>query len=192
MAILNAPALRETLRTYGISQIVPPNVASAKQTATVRRFKVHLVTTAGEDLSTKVEFSRRGFDTPVRSESVSSPVLAAYHMAPLIVPHYPANPAARQKLRALASRHEPQARDIFDLYVLSPHPDVRSTPITQGLTRAEIQEARERIFSVSYEQYRDTVVTFLEPEDATAHGSPEVWDEVRLRVAALLEAGYHK
>ena len=189
MAILVSPALGDTLRTFGIERVVPPSMASAKQTATVQRFKVHLITGAGEDLSTKVEFSRRGFDTPIRSEPVLAPILAAYRMPPLITPHYTATAAARQKLLALASRRQPEARDIFDLYTLSSHPDIATADLGEGFAQAEIREGRERIFSVSYEQYRDTVVAFLGPEDRAAHDSSGVWDEIRLRAVSLLEQG---
>jgi hypothetical protein len=54
------------------------------------------------------------------------------------------------------------------------------------LTRDELAAARERLFSVEYEQYRDTVVSFLAPEDQNAYDSPERWDEIRLRAEALL------
>ena len=189
MAILISPALSDTLRTYDIERVVPPNLASAKHTETVQRFKVHLVTAAGEDLSTKVEFSRRGFDTPIRAEPVAAPILAAYRMPPLIVPHYSAVAAVRQKIQALASRRQPEARDTFDLYTLSSQPEVATADVVEGFTRAEIREARERTFAVSYEQYRDTVVSFLGLEDRPAHDSREVWDEIRLRAASLLERG---
>ncbi len=187
MDILSSPGLKDTLRTFGIERIVPPSIAAAKQTETVQRFKVHLIMMAGEDLSTKVEFSRRGFDSPIRPEPVSTPILAAYRMPPLIVPHYTAAAAVRQKLRALASRRQTEARDIFDLYTLSSQPDVTATDVSEGFTRAEFREARERIFAVTFEQYRDTVVNFLGPEDRAAYDSSGVWDEIRLRAASLLE-----
>jgi hypothetical protein len=57
------------------------------QPHTVQRFRVHLLTTAGEDLFTKIEFSRRGFDDGHRAEPVDTEVLARYRMPPLIMPH---------------------------------------------------------------------------------------------------------
>ncbi len=187
MSILTSSVLADTLRTFGIERIVPPTISRAKQTETVQRFKVHLITSAGEDLSTKVEFSRRGLDSPLRPEAISASVLAAYRMTPLIVPHYTALAAVRQKIRALASRHHVQGRDIFDLYMLSTHPEVANINLTDGLPRSMIQAARERVLAVGYEQYRDTVVAFLGPENRAAHDSSQVWDEIRLRALALLE-----
>ncbi|MDQ7840951.1 MAG: nucleotidyl transferase AbiEii/AbiGii toxin family protein [bacterium] len=187
MAILTSSALADTLRTFGIERIEPPAISRAKQTETVQRFKVHLITSAGEDLSTKVEFSRRGLDSPLRSEAISASVLAAYRMTPLIAPHYTAPAAVRQKIRALASRHHVQGRDIFDLYMLSTHPEIANVNLADGIPRSMAQVARERIFAVGYEQYRDTVVAFLGPEDRAAHDSSQIWDEIRLRAVALLE-----
>lgn len=186
MSILASSSFGDTLRTYGIDRVAPPDIAHAKQTETVQRFKVHLLTSAGEDLFTKVEFSRRGFDSPSRAEPVSAEILAAYRMPPLIVPHYTAEAAVRQKFRALLSRPQPQARDIFDLFILS----TRAGIGRQGpglLSDDEVAAARGRIYSVDYRQYRDTVIGYLTAEDQRSHGSPELWDEMRLRVVSLLE-----
>ncbi len=189
MAVLDSSGLADTLRTYGIERIQPPEISRAKQTETVQRFKVHLLTVAGEDLSTKIEFSRRGFDSPIRPESVSTAILAAYRMTPLIVPHYTAVAAARQKIQALVSRRQPEARDIFDLYTLSSQPEVSSSDLIENFARSKALGARERIYSIGYAQYRDTVLDFLGPEDRAAYDSSQIWDEIRLRVVSLLEQG---
>lgn len=189
MAILASSGLTDTLRTFGIERITPPDISHAKQTETVQRFKVHLLTTAGEDLSIKVEFSRRGLDSPIRAEPVAGPILAAFRMAPLIVPHYTAAAALRQKIRALASRRQPEARDVFDLYTLSSQPEASTPGLAEGIARGSLVEARERIYSIGYPQYRDTVVTFLGPEDRAAYDSSRSWDEIRLRAVSVLEQG---
>src|SRR6266545_8301237 len=88
MKILTSPAIAAVLRTFGIERIAAPDLGTAKQTATVQRFKVHLFTQAGLDLFTKVEFSRRGLDSPFRAEPVAPAVLARYRLGPHIVPHY--------------------------------------------------------------------------------------------------------
>lgn len=186
MAILESSGVVDTLRTFGIERVVPPNITRAKQTE-VQRFKVHLLTTAGEDLPTKIEFSRRGLDSPIRSEPIATAIMAAYRMAPLIIPHYTAAPAARQKIRALISRRQPQARDIFNLYTLSSQPDVLSANIGEGFTQSELRRALEQIYAIEYVQYRDTVVSFLSPDERAALDSRQVWDEIRLRAASLIE-----
>ena len=189
MAVLQSGALAATARTFGIEAIRPPDLSRAKQTETVQRFKVHLRTGGGEDLATKIEFSRRGMDAPARAEPVSPDLLASYRMAPLIVPHYTALAAARQKLRALASRREVAARDVFDLFVLSTRPGVAGGEAARGVDRERLETARERTYSVDYERYRDTVVGYLEDEDRASYERREAWDEIRLVVVSLIERG---
>jgi predicted nucleotidyltransferase component of viral defense system len=189
MAILGSSVLAGTLRTFGIERIRPPSLAVAKQTETVQRFKVHLLTGAGEDLGTKVEFSRRGLDGPVRVEPVLAPLLAGYRMAPLLLPHYTAAAALRQKIRALIGRRQPEARDVFDLYVLSTQPEVVTSDPGLGLAPADLRRARERVHSLDYERYRGTVVAFLGAEDQAAHGSSLMWDQIRLVAVNLIERG---
>ncbi len=188
-ALLTSPGLADTLRTYGIERLQPPNLSRAKQTETAQRFKIHLLTTAGEDLSTKVEFSRRGRDPEFRAEPVASPILAAYRLSPIIVPHYSAAAALRQKIRALVERLEPEARDVFDLYTLSSHPEIRRGVQTRGHAQRTHKDAVESIYSIGYQQYRDTVVNFLAPEDRPVYDSAQTWDEIRLQAVALLQEG---
>jgi predicted nucleotidyltransferase component of viral defense system len=185
MALLGSPALSAAMRIHGVREVVPPDLEHAKQTETVQRFKVHLLTTANEDLFTKVEFSRRGFDSPYKAEAVDTQVLSRYRMPPLIVPHYAAEAAARQKVEALLSRRRPQARDIFDLWVLGTR--VEPGVLKAGLTASEVEKARERIFSIELEEYRDAVVAYLSPDDQPTYESPALWDEIRLQVLTRLE-----
>jgi predicted nucleotidyltransferase component of viral defense system len=187
MKVIESPSLLDTLRTFGIEDLRLPNMARAKQTETVQRFKVGLLTTAGEDLATKVEFSRRGLDEGIRSEPISSRVLAAYRLPPIIAPHYDARSAALQKVRALQSRATPQPRDVFDLYLLSSQPEVLEAELMRDLEPGLIHQIRDTIYSLEYQHYRDAVVSFLGAEDKAAYDSPEIWDEIRLRVLSILE-----
>lgn len=189
MKVLESLGLVDTLRTFGVEDLRLPDMARAKQTETVQRFKIGLLTTAGEDLATKVEFSRRGLDDGIRAEPISPEVLASYRLPPMIIPHYVARAAVLQKVRAISSRTKPQARDIFDLYLLSSQPDVQQTSLRQGLTAKDLRRARDTIYSVGYQQYRDTVVNFLGAEDKMAYDSPQIWDEIRLRALAMIEEG---
>jgi len=66
-------------------RIIAPDVTKAKQTETTQRFKIHLLTAAGEDLFTKIEFLRRGLKGSQVVEAVSNKILRAYKMAPLLV-----------------------------------------------------------------------------------------------------------
>jgi len=53
--ILESRSFQDNLKVYGIREVVPPDITKAKQTLTTQRFKVHLITYAGEDLFTKIE-----------------------------------------------------------------------------------------------------------------------------------------
>ena len=101
MEILGARGFSDSLKSFGIERIVPPDIAKAKQTETTQRFKIHLLTSAGEDLFTKIEFSRRGMKGTSVVAPVSVQVLRSYKMAPLLVSHYDAPSAIVQKIHPL-------------------------------------------------------------------------------------------
>ncbi len=183
MSVLENADLKNTLRSYDINDIVPPDMARAKQTETTQRFKVHLITFSGEDLFTKVEFSRRGIRGSVVTEDISVDILHAYKMPPLIAPHYDASSAAAQKIKALVTRTAIQARDVFDLYIIAPQLDSEDVKANKN----DIQEAHDNLFQVNFEQFRDTVVSYLKPEDQKLYGAADRWDEIKLNVASFLE-----
>ena len=186
MAILKSPSLADTLGSYGVRDIRPPHPARAKQTETTQRFKVHLFTAAGEELFTKVEFSRRGLGRGTAVELVPEAFLRRYGLSTLWVPHYDLASALRQKVEALASRTAVQARDIFDLHLLLSQPGARETaPTLPG--RSLLRQARERVFEVGFDVFRDTVLSYLALDDRKAFDRPEAWDGLRLQVAEFLE-----
>lgn len=186
MGILNAPAFSNNLKPYDIEKIVLPDMKKAKQTETTQRFKLHLVTYSGEDLFTKIEFSRRGIAGNVVIQAVSEHLLRDYKILPLLVPHYDVYTAVAQKVNALASRSVIQARDVFDLYMLSTQygSDRRKLP---EIPKEKITKAHENIFLISFEQFRDTVIEYLSEDDAITYNVPAVWDEVKLKTAHFIE-----
>ena len=186
MEILAVRGFSDSLKSFGIEKIVPPDITKAKQTETTQRFKIHLLTSAGEDLFAKIEFSRRGMKGASVVESVPAQILRSYKMAPLLVPHYDTASAIQQKIQALAQRSVLQARDIFDLFVLSSQYDnAQKHPLETG--KAVLKTAYENLFFVEYPQFRDTVVSYLEIEDQKAYSSPLAWDEIKLKTAHFLE-----
>lgn len=187
MSILESGSLNTTARTYDVARVRPAKMLKAKQTETVQRFKVHLESTAGENLPTKIEFSLRGMDHPITTGPVVPEVLAAYRMPSLILPHYTADAAVLQKIRALAGRALPQARDIFDLHLLSTQPEVSELDLKSAISRAQLETALANTYSVDYEQYRDTVVSFLSPQSQERYGSRGMWDDIRLVTITLIE-----
>jgi len=185
MKILQSVSFQESFVPFGILQIVPPDMAKAKQTETTQRFKVHLITTQGADLLTKVEFSRRGFSDEISVASVSKSILRAYRLPPLIVPHYNIRSAIRQKVSALATRTISQARDVFDLYLLSTQYDPEDRkPL--DIEDNELHTAISNVYDISFTRFRDTVLAFLSAEDQIAADSPTHWDEIRLKVVDFI------
>ncbi len=194
MKILGSPRFQDNLRPFGVERAVPPDTARAKQTETTQRFKIHLVTSAGEDLFTKVEFSRRGFKGTTVVEPVADAVLRSYKLSPLLVPHYDIRSALAQKVAALATRPVIQARDIFDLYMLSSRFDPAAERGTTAdalngaqSSAAQLKKAHDNVFEVSFEQFRDTVGSYLAPDDRAVYDSAPLWDEMKLKTAQFIE-----
>ncbi len=186
MGILSAPVFSSNLKPYGIEKIMLPDMKKAKQTETTQRFKLHLITYSGEDLFTKIEFSRRGVTGNAVVQAVSERLLRDYKILPLLAPHYDVYTAVAQKVNALASRSVIQARDVFDLYMLSPQygSDRRKLP---EIPKEKITKAHENIFLISFEQFRDTVIAYLSEDDAKTYNASAVWDEVKLKTAHFIE-----
>ena len=186
MRILEAPSFQDIFKPFGVERIIPSDITRAKQTSTTQRFRVHLITLAGEDLFTKIEFSRHGFKGKICVQLVSDIVLRLYKLPPLPVPHYDIQSAIGQKIGALCSRAVTQPRDIFDLYVLSPQYEFSDSEYIK-MSRTKLEKAHENIFEVSFEQFRDSVISYLSPEDRQLYGLPSLWDEIKLKVAGIIE-----
>lgn len=185
MAILKAPSLLDTLGAFGIRGLRPPDPSRAKQTETTQRFKVHLFLESGEELFTKVEFSRRGMGRGIAVDLVPEAIIRRYGLSPVWAPHYGLPAALSQKIEALASRAAVQARDIFDLHLLLSRPGAAVAP---ELPRPPVLgRARERLFEVEFPVFRDTVLSYLSLDDRKAYDRPEAWDTLRLQVAGFLE-----
>lgn len=176
--------LQKTMKTYGIRDVVPPDLKVAKQTETTQRFKIHLVTAGGLDFFTKIEFSRRGAKGSAKFERIDENLLRAYRLASVIVQHYDASSAFDQKIGALAARSEVQARDVFDLYHLKTFLPAGHRTTTGQKLRGE---ALARLQEISFEQYRDQVISYLSPEDQDLWSRPEVWEDMKSIVSKTLE-----
>jgi len=184
--ILSNASFHEIFKTFGVARVVAPDMVKAKQTQTTQRFKVHLLTFSGEDLFTKIEFSRRGFKGTAIVGPLSDSVLRPYKIAPLLVSHYDIESAVMQKIGALADRSATQARDIFDLYILSSQcQKIASLATLARNDRGD--KAQENVFSVGFEQFRDTVLSYLAPEDQAVYNLSSSWDEIKLKVASFIE-----
>lgn len=189
MKILEARSFQEPFKAFGVEKIIPPDISRAKQTETTQRFKVHLITSAGEDLFTKVEFSRRDYKGGIIVQPISDVVLRAYKLPPLVCPHYSDEAAVLQKIEALAMRSAVQARDVFDLYILIP----QAGAITKqsGNYRLPsmllLDKAKENALEISFEQFRDTVVSYLAPEDREVYDKAAAWEEIKLKTSGFID-----
>ncbi len=184
--ILKSSSFGDGLKVFGIDRIVAPDMSKAKQTNTTQRFKVHLLTFSGEDLFTKVEFSRRGIRGDAVVDTVSNSILRSYKSPPILASHYDGYSALIQKIDALATRSMVQARDVFDIYTLSSQ--LMPGKINKSrLAKVKINKAYQRIFEIGFNQYRDTVVSYLSSDDQALYGNSDLWDEVKLKVASFIE-----
>lgn len=186
IGILEAGSFKASLKPFGIGDVVGPDMTKAKQTETTQRFKAHLLTLSGEDLFTKLEFSRRGFKGEIIVQPVSDIILRLYKLAPLLVPHYDSSATIIQKIIALATRAAIQARDVFDIYILSSQykpSKVRAI----NIQTSKLKKACENIFEISFEQFRDTVISYLSLEDQGLYNSESSWDEIKLKTANFIE-----
>jgi hypothetical protein len=107
-------------------------------------------------------------------------------MAPLLVPHYEIFSAIEQKIHALAHRSVLQARDIFDLFLLSSQFE-KSKQKSIEVSKAVLKTAYDNIFLVEFAQFRESVVTYLRDDDQETYSSQGVWDEMKLKTARFLE-----
>ncbi|MDP2920890.1 MAG: nucleotidyl transferase AbiEii/AbiGii toxin family protein [Candidatus Omnitrophota bacterium] len=185
LEILTSGSFQDNMRPFGIENIIAPDIGRAKQTETTQRFKVHLIAYSGEDLFTKIEFSRRGLKQGITTESVSDSVLRQYKLAPLLAGHYDIGAAITQKIEALAGRAVLQARDVFDLYTLSSQYE-KTGQRPYKTANAKLKTAYENIFAISFEQFRDTVITYLSAEDQDLYDSPKLWDDIQLKAADFI------
>jgi cytoplasmic iron level regulating protein YaaA (DUF328/UPF0246 family) len=78
----------------------------------------------------------------------------------------------------LIHRTQTQARDIFDLDHL-----LRCGVSTQGMVLPkQWREAQQNALSVSFDDFKSQVLSFLSQEYQAQYAVPEVWDDMVLRV----------
>lgn len=186
MQILDSNSFQNSLQPFGIMKIISPNIDKAKQTQSTQRFKIHLIISSGEDLFTKIEFSRRGFNNSIKIETISSSILREYKLAPLLVPHYSVDSVISQKVDALAKRTITQARDVFDIYILISQIesiDKKKIKIDENI----IKKAIENTLEIGFEQFKNTVVYYLSKEDQKIYELPSVWDDIKSKVIKFIE-----
>jgi len=193
-ATLTGAWLRSRLSAFGIERL-DYSGRPAKNTDTTVRFKLGVVNRGGIRLPTRIEASlRRGPEADIAVREPAAAAIAQRYLTRaeevLEVCHYPRAAAVRQKLQALASRTLPQARDVFDLWVLTggDAASVDHGRLRSGLTTADLEEAGRRAWTIGYQQFRGQVVEFLADEDQRALDSAAEWERRQLFAAELVEA----
>jgi len=180
--ILNSTPFGDILQ---VRNIEIEHITEHKQTETTQRWKLGLTVPYTEKpLPTKIEFSRRGLENPIKFESISPEIIRTFELSPIMANHYPAEITCQQKLRAIISRTTPQARDIFDLYLLLAS-RVEKVDLPEDL-RSNLNKAKESILSMGFVVFKSQVISYLEPGDQLRFESEEAWDNIRLRVVETL------
>lgn len=177
-------ASRPLLTELAAVGITLSEIKPAKQTLTMQRWKFHVIHEASR-APTRLEFSRRK-DEPFEdclTELPAPGLLAAQQVIPFVFNHYTAPAAYRQKVNALATRTQVQARDVFDLHHLS-----RFAPAARGVPSERLTRAREQLGLISFAMFKDQVLPFL-PADLVAHyGTPGAWETISGQVRRDLSA----
>jgi predicted nucleotidyltransferase component of viral defense system len=182
-------AFARGLRTYGIESIRINDPEKAKHTETTQRFRVRLVTAAGEELPTKVEFSRR--NTPAEAEArtdlVNPEIARRYNRLAYRCRHYAGHAAVAQKVNALAGRAVTQARDAFDLMILHAGGFTRGISLQELVSAQKRAQAVDKLQALSFAEYEGQVLEYLEDEARREYGSPRDWTSIQETVLELLQ-----
>ena len=178
------------LQGLGVREL-DPGEGPNKDTETTFRYKFGVVGAGGIRYPTKVEVSFRDRHTADKAilEPPPPEILRTCGMDALEVRHYVREAAVRQKIEALAGRREAQARDVFDLHMLVPDQSLDELVdfLAKATANARLREAHERALAITYAEYEGQVFEFLGDNARSRYGTQDAWDEMRLRVAALIE-----
>jgi hypothetical protein len=165
--------------------IVIDRVSAPKQTETTQRWKFGLRVEGGPaPLPTKIECSRRGLDAGVAFGSVDPRIARAYQLPPLMISHYDAAAALRQKVGALAGRRETQARDVFDVHLLLA--GGATLAVGADVDRDVLNRACVNAMAIDFGMFKSQVLAYLEPDDQAQYDSSSAWDTVVLEVVDAL------
>lgn len=181
--VMTARALSELLRMQGITLIFEGH--RTKDTDTMKRWKFGLAQLGMETASSKIEFSNRGPAGDPVVEQSDTELARRLGAVAVRFNHYPPVPAIEQKVNALARRSETEPRDVFDLdHLFVQYPTALPESIVDaGLVRAAIARARE----ITYAQYQELVVEYLEEDFIPLYGSEQAWTDMAARVVEQLK-----
>jgi len=186
--------VRDVLASRPFAQILEARgiriqrAAEHKQTDTTQRWKLGLAVEGSTvPLPTRIEFSRRSVDEEVTFGSIDAGLARAYQLPLVMVSHYSAGAAFRQKVGALARRRETQARDVFDLHHL-----IATGAAAHALGTpdpADAERARANAMTIDFATFKSQVLAYLTAEDQPRYDSASVWDTLVLEVVEALAGG---
>lgn len=175
--ILDSKPFKQILQ---VREIEIEHFTESKQTETTQRWKLGLVFSDSElPIPTKIEFSRRGVGEVVAFEAIDPDITRHYGLTPIMISHYPAAEAVRQKVQALISRSTTQARDVFDLYLLLAAGQGRD--VFEKLKPLDRENAQAKAMSVDYAMFKSQVAAYLPAEIQRSYDSL-FWDAAVLKV----------
>lgn len=180
--MLAGSALRTILRARGLEFA---DVRRTKQTATTRRWKFTLVAPGVAGAASKIEFSARGGSSDHDVVPIDPGLARRLGGRAIRVARYGPVASIEQKIGALALRGETQARDVFDLdHLFRLYPDALEEA---RIVRRTIEVAIARALALRYDEYRGTVVDYLEEDVADVLGTEDAWSGMVLAVTERLE-----
>ena len=181
--VITSRALAELLRMRDITLVFEGR--RAKDTATVKRWKLRLARPGMEDASSKIECSSR---TPIGTpalEQTDTELSRALGAVAVRLNHYPPVHAVSQKVNALAKRSDTEPRDVFDLdHLFLQYPDALGAAALDPVLRST---AIERARDITYAAYHELVAEYLEEEFVPLFGSEQAWNDMVVRVVARLD-----
>ena len=185
--VLESSSLRRALQTYGIADILLNDPTKAKQTETTQRFRLRLLTEAGESLPTKVEFSRRQKGKlPFLLGKIDPQFARIYQRLAFGCHHYSGEAMVVQKVKALADRKQTQARDVFDLGVLHLGGYADLDYKKGWLTPQEVDRAERNLDALRFEDFKGQVLEYLNEESRHLYNGQKAWNELKNRVLGIL------
>ena len=185
--ILESAPFKRSLQTYGINSLEINEPNKGKHTEITQRFRLRLITEAGESLPTKVEFSRRGSDELPYSLEKTDPAIAnPYQRLAFRCQHYTGETAAIQKVLALAGRTVTQARDVFDLNILHAGGFVKPGPIVKHLKKEVLKKAIDQLHSLGFDEYNGQVVEFLDENARARYETRDAWADMKKTILKVL------
>lgn len=186
--ILNDNGFRRKLQTFGIENLIVNDPDKAKHTETTQRFKLKIITSSGESLPTKIEFSRRKkiHDLyPYKLERINTDISQKYKRLSFLCQHYTGEAAITQKIEALSGRAQTQSRDIFDIFILMLGGHTKNFNLSKVDPKL-ITRAKEAVLSLTYKDFKGQVLEFLDKAEYKKYAQYDTWIEMQKEVAGLL------